>query len=438
MSKKRRFNLSSQLNLIFTAITLATSLLFIFIFRHTMKEIITNQANKYHEDYHAEISSDIENNNDLNFSEYFSTMEIHITNISHNKINYYIITEHSSNYNDIEKIELDNIIEEYIILREIIEVDKKITLNNKNIIGRRNANNSDRLILTISMGKYQDRLGTPINNIIIIGFISIILLGNGIILLWSSITVEKIKNLEMAVSRLSSDEYKKPIKIDGSDELTDLGEAIEKMRIEILQNEKVKHDILQNISHDIKTPISVIQSYAEAIIDGVSDPSEASVILEQTKILSRQAKQLIEWNKLEYIKNSKEFVLIDIKEVINDVVNNHKYYNKIDFELDLDNSKYLGIKENYYSAFSNLVDNALRYAETTIKITLKNEKLTFYNDGEHIADEFIGQIFKPYEKGHKGQFGLGMTIVQKTLTSFNLKLTIQNEDKGVSFIIEPE
>ncbi len=438
MIKERRFNLSSQLNLIFTAITLTTSLLFILIFRHTMKEIITNQANKYHEDYHEQIVNSIEtNSNVINFNDYFYTLDITFTNILHNNITYVINKDKSYLSDEVSQIQLDNIVEQYIILNQVV-FEKRIEISNRLIIGTRNQNNPYNLILTISNGKYNDRLGTPINNIIIIGFVSIIILGNGIILLWSSVTVEKIKRLETAVSSLSSDQYKKPIAIEGSDELSELGQAIEKMRLEILENEKVKHEIMQNISHDIKTPISVIQSYAEAIIDGVSDPSEAVVILEQTKVLSRQAKQLIEWNKLEFIKNAKEYTLIDLQEIIVNVVNNHKYHNDIDFILDLDDSKYLGISENYYSVFSNLIDNGLRYAKSVIKITLKDKKLTFYNDGEHIDEAFIDHIFKPYEKGYKGQFGLGMMIVQKTLNNFKLKLTIKNEPKGVAFIIEPE
>jgi two-component system sensor histidine kinase CssS len=70
-------------------------------------------------------------------------------------------------------------------------------------------------------------------------------------------------------------------------------------------------------------------------------------------------------------------------------------------------------------------------------ITLKNKKLTFYNDGEPISQKFIDQHFRPYEKGQKGQFGLGLSIVQKTCEHFNLMLKVQNIKDGVMFTIEP-
>ena len=86
---------------------------------------------------------------------------------------------------------------------------------------------------------------------------------------------------------------------------------------------------------------------------------------------------------------------------------------------------------------SNIVENAIRYAKTIIKIKLHNKKLTFFNDGEPISEKFIQSRFKPYEKGDRGQFGLGMSIVQKTAQHFNLNLIVENVENGVEFTIEP-
>jgi len=154
-------------------------------------------------------------------------------------------------------------------------------------------------------------------------------------------------------------------------------------------------------------------------------------------MLNQKVKQLLELNKLEYLKDASEFEDIRIKDVIINIVNNQKYRTNIDLQTDLDDSTYFGIKENFYTAFSNIIDNALRYAKTKIIITLKNKKLTFYNDGEPISDKFIDHVFRPYEKGQNGQFGLGMSIVQKTCSHFNLLLKVENVSDGVIFMIEP-
>jgi len=105
--------------------------------------------------------------------------------------------------------------------------------------------------------------------------------------------------------------------------------------------------------------------------------------------------------------------------------------------LDLDASTYYGVYDYFFSAFSNIVDNMLRYAKTTIQITLKHNILTFENDGEPIEEKLIETLFKPYEKGPKGQFGLGLSIVKRTMDLFHFSIEVYNTKEGVGFKIMP-
>ena len=125
-----------------------------------------------------------------------------------------------------------------------------------------------------------------------------------------------------------------------------------------------------------------------------------------------------------------------MSEIIDEVVQNYKYQTNIEFVLDLDEkAEFLGYRENWYTIIDNIVDNAKRFAKTTIKIVLRSNRIRIYNDGEHIDEKFIKNSFKPYEKGSQGEFGLGMSIVKKTIDFFGLNLKVINEDVGVSFII---
>lgn len=304
-------------------------------------------------------------------------------------------------------------------------------------IVERTTYSSGTVYIAFTDDTYLDANPSPFTLLIQISFISLILIGNIIILIWSRSTVDRIKHLENEVGSLGKNDYSVPIEIYGHDEITDLTLAIEKMRREIELNDNIKREMLQNVSHDFKTPISVIQSYAEAIADGVSNPKEAEVIVKQVDILNQKVKQLLEFNKLEYMKDPAEFEIIQIKDIIMNIVDNQKFRSDLKFETALDDSTYFGVKDNFYTMFSNIVENALRYAKTTIRITLENKKLTFFNDGEPISEKFINSRFKPYEKGDKGQFGLGMSIVQKTAQHFNLNLTVENVENGVEFTIEP-
>ena len=84
----------------------------------------------------------------------------------------------------------------------------------------------------------------------------------------------------------------------------------------------------------------------------------------------------------------------------------------------------------------NIIENAYRYVNSKIRIILKQNYLELYNDGESLDNENIEALFKPYEKGTKGQFGLGLSIVYKTCTMYGYNVTAVNRDIGVSFIIE--
>lgn len=258
-----------------------------------------------------------------------------------------------------------------------------------------------------------------------------------ILIAWSTNHVKRIQFLERHISNLPKTNYTEEYLDKGNDELNSLSESIEKMRKEILNNESTKQEILQNVSHDIKTPIGVIKSYAEAMQDGLFLDKGPSVIVNQADILYTKTKQLITYNKLSYLSNDKEFEDVNMKRVIESVVSNLLVKRSdIEFKLDLENVIFKGYSDNYVVVIENIVENAIRYAKKLISITLKEDYIKIYNDGEPIEDKFINEGFKAYEKGSKGQFGLGMSIVCKTLDFFNFSLKAINEDDGVSFIIE--
>ena len=196
----------------------------------------------------------------------------------------------------------------------------------------------------------------------------------------------------------------------------------------------------QNISHDFKTPLTVIKSYVEAVEDGVEDEKDAlKVIKEQTEKLEKKVYSLLYLNKLDYLKdrNVDKKSLIDISEVINASVEKFKYQRKdVTIRTSIDDSKFNGTFELWETIIDNILNNFIRYAKKEIKITVKNNKLTLFNDGPAIDESLVNDIFNPFKKGIKGQFGLGLSIVKKTLNLLNYDISIENSKKGVSFIIK--
>ncbi len=265
----------------------------------------------------------------------------------------------------------------------------------------------------------------------IISSVSVLVIG-----IWGTSVISRIKKLQEHIDSMPKNQYSKSYEDNGFDELSELSKSIESMRKEIYLSESAKKEMLQNISHDFKTPIAVIKSYAEAQIDGMTDEESSKIIISNAEILKHKVNMLLEYNSLEYLSKKKDFELVNMKEVIIEVVQGYKFQTNLSIDLDLDEEVYFnGYKDNYYTVVDNIIDNAKRYAKSEIKIILKKDRLRIYNDGEHISNDFIETAFKPYEKGSKGEFGLGLSIVKKTLDFFDMQIKIVNEEVGVSFII---
>ena len=126
-----------------------------------------------------------------------------------------------------------------------------------------------------------------------------------------------------------------------------------------------------------------------------------------------------------------------MENIIKTEVEKFKFHRKeLNFIVEYDKKcQFVGTVENWETILDNLLGNFIRYAATTIKITAKQNKLILYNDGDNIDNDFLEGIFTPFRKVIKGEFGLGLSIVKNTLNIMNYDIVINNEKKGVSFII---
>ena len=274
---------------------------------------------------------------------------------------------------------------------------------------------------------------------VVVIFLTSFLITGLIVFFWSSMIVRKIGKLKNKVDNIDNDNYNHDIDFALDDEIKALAMSIEDARISLKEEEEYKNSMYQNISHDFKTPITVIKSYIEAVEDGVEDKDEAlKVIKEQNEKLERKVYSLLYLNKLEYLKDKSDetMTLVDIKEVINTSLEKFKYQRKdVNFITKIDNSKFYGTHDLWETIIDNIMNNFIRYAEKEIKITVNHNKIVMYNDGPPIDEKLINDMFNPFKKGIKGQFGLGLSIVKKSLNLINYDIVIENNKKGVSFII---
>ena len=114
-------------------------------------------------------------------------------------------------------------------------------------------------------------------------FLGILFVAVMVIYYWSTRVTKRLKNIQYHIIDLPKDKYEKEYVDDSLDEIGELSRSVEDMRKTIGYNENTKQEMLQNVSHDFKTPIAVIKSYAEAYQDGMAGPEAIDTIIEKKK-----------------------------------------------------------------------------------------------------------------------------------------------------------
>jgi two-component system sensor histidine kinase CssS len=273
---------------------------------------------------------------------------------------------------------------------------------------------------------------------IAIGFVTAKLIANYI--------SRPLKQLEGHAIRIAHKDWRKPIKIKSEDEISRLADAMNFMQIELKRMDQEEKLFFQSISHDLKTPVMVIMSHAQAIIDGIYiDTVErtADIIKNEAINLEKKIKQLLYLNTLDYVMgNNDNRVEVDLNKLIYNIIDRFKIINNI-IKWDVETTErsiIIGNPEKIQVSIENILDNALRYAENIISINLKTEGrfavLDLYNDGPNISSESINHIFENLYKDRSGNFGLGLAISKKIIEFYKGEINVVNEEKGVRFSIK--
>lgn len=271
--------------------------------------------------------------------------------------------------------------------------------------------------------------------VIVVGFFFIVLM------MWVITLIHPLNQIRNYIERVKLGKDAE-LHVNRKDEIGELADAMVSMRDELLRQEKTKEEMIHNISHDLKTPIATIKSYGESIKDGIYpyDTLEKSVdvIIENADRLEAKVHSLLFMNRVEYlISQDCEGISSNMQEIVETVVQNTKFIKpEITIQTDLEEVWFDGLAEPWRVAVENILENALRYAKTTIDIHLSEEEgLTIANDGPCMDEDRIKVLFKPYEKGQGGKFGLGLSIVSKVVNANHYEVCGENTADGVIFRI---
>lgn len=227
------------------------------------------------------------------------------------------------------------------------------------------------------------------------------------------------------------------------DEIGLLAESLEKMKNSLQKIEERERQFLQSTSHDLKTPVMIIKGYAQAMLDGVNINAEASmaeVIKTESDRLERKINQLLTLNVLEHSHDyceSNELIRVD--KVLKNLVKKFSLIKpEISWEVLIKEIEIKGNPEALLIAFENIIENQIRYAHSSIKISMDiNDKLEIKisNDGPKFETNNPMEIFDAYAKDKNGKFGLGLAIANQVINNHRGKIEAYNTENGVEFKI---
>lgn len=255
--------------------------------------------------------------------------------------------------------------------------------------------------------------------------------------------------LEQHVQKIAKQDWHEPITVDRRDEIGKLGMTIEKMREKLVRKDEAQQALLQNISHDLKTPVMVIRSYAQSISDGIYPkgnlPKTVQVIEGEAERLEKKIKHLLYMTKLDYLSKEKPVRQhFDLSNLIDEAASRFRGTRlDLHWELSLPPAFIEGDEEQWNVVIDNLLENQLRYASSRIDISVHKTAhngqpfwlLKVWNDGVPIEPTLLNSLFEPFSKGSKGEFGIGLSIVKRIALLHDADVWAENEANGVAFYI---
>ena len=239
-------------------------------------------------------------------------------------------------------------------------------------------------------------------------------------------------------------------------------ESINRMTEELSGVETLRTDFIANVSHELKTPIALIEGYSEGLLENVNSDEEsrkfyAEVILDEANKMDKLVKRLLELMKLEYEDRKFNDTKFDIVELINEVIRNSQVMlkeHKIEVEFNQDTPVYVFADDFYIEqVITNYFTNAIKNntevgGQKRIKISIKKGKepgkmrVTVFNTGKKIDEENLNRIWTRFYKvdesrnRSKGGTGIGLALVKAIMTKYKSQYGVTNKKDGVEFYFE--
>ena len=376
---------------------------------------------------------------------------------------------------DRESVEQVRILEqrpEYIVRQSL---DRMIGMEYLEMIGT--LDSGDYFIMRTPLESIRDSV--MVANRFYVGIGTVIIVMSAIIIYFFSRKVTKpVMELADLSQRMTALDFDAKYESKGENEIDILGEhmnqlsltlektiselktANNELRRDIEQkekNEEMRREFLANVSHELKTPIALIQGYAEGLRDGISEDEESrnyylEVITDEAQKMNTMVRKLLTLNEMEFGKETISMERFNVAELIEGVAQSYSFMiaqKDGKLRLKIQNPLYVwGDELKIEEVLTNYISNAYNHLEGERIVEIKTEqkedkvRISVFNTGKAIPEEDLDRIWEKFYKVDKartreyGGSGIGLSIVKAIMESINGSYGVENYNNGVEFWIE--
>ncbi|MCD9021479.1 sensor histidine kinase [Cohnella silvisoli] len=283
---------------------------------------------------------------------------------------------------------------------------------------------------------------------LVLGLLLVVLIATHVLLtyLMSKNIIRPLRDLRNAAKLIKEGDLDFHVKVRGKDEIGQLGLAFEEMRDRLqqsiriqMQYEENRKELVSNISHDLKTPITAIQGYVDGILEGIADSPEKTekyirTISAKAEEMDHLINELFLYSKLDLKRLPFHFEQVPIYAFLSDWAEELKFeLDKIDVrfetDMDLDQGTYVLMdRDNFRRVLTNIIQNSLRYMDKkskTIRILVSDEEnivtIVIEDNGPGISEAALPYIFDRFYRAEQsrnaytGGTGLGLAIAKQIM-----------------------
>ncbi len=260
-----------------------------------------------------------------------------------------------------------------------------------------------------------------------------------------------LQRLVKGATSVSRGDYEVSVPVSGPPELRSLADSFNLMTAEVLAANTAQRDFLSNVSHDLKTPLTSIQGYAQAIIDGAADDSKAAaqIIYEEASRLDRMVVQLTDLERLQAGKLSMKSDRIKVAQLVEAVVQSLTVVAENE-DITLKSTlapvpDVIGDGDRLAQVMVNLISNALKYTPAGGQVLISCKRasdgvnVSIRDTGMGIPREELPRVFERFyqvdkARGPQRGAGLGLAITREIVEAHGGKITVSSRGRDLGAI----